>query len=434
MTPVPPEVTVPPTTIAMTDVSLAARRLQAATPSRQAARTIGAADAAVAVSLAAIAAYCVWLGTGLAGHIPLLLDVKSDDVWFEADVMRVFANMTDRFSDHFRSQVHPLFSLCAYGLFKLFAAMPGISKLTAVRLTIASSAAMWVCAFFSLLRVLGCRRLDTVVFSMVAATSASAFFWTTIPETYLFSSLTIVLVLLGTAYAQRRPIPAWLDVGVAAAALSMLVTNWMFALISLAARHRLRVAIQLAANAFVVVVLLWAVQKFFFPSAHFFLGDHEKWPHVKALTVPPIFFLDTMVMPDFISIPNDHDWLWTKLSVQGVLSWRLTWAGPIALAAWSVLLFAGAWAMTALKGLGTFRLVLASSIACQLALHAFYGNESFLYALNWLPLLVTVAALSSLTRLRWVGLTAACIFVLSAGFHNFKALDLALHALIVKAS
>jgi hypothetical protein len=348
--------------------------------------------------------------------------------------MRVFANMTDRFSDHFRSQVHPLFSLCAYGAFKLFAAIPGTSKLAAVRLTIAASAALWMGAFVSLLRVLGCRRFDAAVYSLVAATSAAAFFWTTIPETYLFSSFTIVLVLLLTALAQRRPIPAWLDVGVAAAALSMLITNWMFALISLAARHRLKVAIQLAANAFVVVVLLWAVQKFRFPSAHFFLGDHEKWPHVPAITVPPIFFLDTMVMPDFISIPNDHDWLWTKFSVQGVLSWRLTWAGPVALAAWSILLLAGAWAMTALKGLGTFRLVLASSIAGQLALHAFYGNESFLYALNWLPLLVTVAALTSLTRLRRLGLAAAFIFVLSAALHNFKALDLALHALLVKAS
>jgi len=42
------------------------------------------------------------------------------------------------------------------------------------------------------------------------------------------------------------------------------------------------------------------------------------------------------------------------------------------------------------------RVVLGLTILGQLALHTVYGNETFLYTLNFLPLLVVLAALSTL--------------------------------------
>jgi len=276
--------------------------------------------------------------------------------------------------------------------------------------------------------------MDAVVFSLVAAVSASAVFWSTIPETYVAGSTTIVLVLMVTALAERKRIPSWLDVGVAAAALSMLVTNWMVALLSLVRRRPLKEAIQLGANAFLVVVFVWAIQKFIFPSAHFFLGDHEKWPHVKASTVPAILFLDTMVMPDVVPIANDLPTLWPKLSVQGSVSWHLTSVGPIALVAWGALFAAGVWAIAMLRTFKALRFVLVLSVAGQLALHLFYGNESFLYALNWLPLLVAIAALATRTRLRWFSLIAALIFIVCGAYHNVKSLEAALDAVRIEAS
>jgi hypothetical protein len=392
-----------------------------------------AADALIAALLALGAAYFAWVLTGMHGHIPILLDAKADDVWFEADVSRVYDNMSARFSNHFRSQVHPLFSLYGLGLTHLFTWLPGLDKMGAVRLAIAATAALWMVLFFVLLRTLRCRRLDATVFSLVAATSASFFFWIAVPETYLIGSATIVVVLAITALGERRDIPPWLDVAMAAAALSILVTNFMFGLISLTVRHRLKVAAQLAANALVVVVLLWTVQKFIAPSAHFFLGDHEGVAHVEAMTVPKIFFLDTLVMPDIESIANDHPWLWLKLSTQTSLTWKLTTSGTIALVAWIILLTAGAWAAVSMRSLGKFRLILGLGIAGQLLLHMLYGNESFLYALNWLPLLVTVAALSTLTRLRWMSLAAAIVFIVSAAHHNYSELEFAFSALAGRA-
>jgi hypothetical protein len=392
------------------------------------------ADALIAALLAAGAAYFVWVATGLHDHISILLDAKADDVWFEADVSRVFDNMTARFSNHFRSQVHPLFSLYGLGLTHVFSSIPGVGKMSAVRMAIAATAALWMVLFFALLRTLRCARLDAAVFSLVAATSASAIFWSAVPETYLVGSATIIFVLLITALSERRDMPPWVDVAMAAVSLSMLVTNFMFGLISLGVRHKLKVAAQLAANALVVVVLLWTVQKFIAPSAHFFLGDHEGIAHVDALSVPKIFFLDTLVMPDVELIANDHPWLWLKLSVQDSLSWKLTHSGAIALVTWIILLGAGAWTALRIRSLRRFRLVLGLGIAGQLLLHMIYGNESYLYALNWLPLLATMAALSTLTRLRWASLAAAIIFILCAASHNYRELEFAFKALAAQAT
>jgi hypothetical protein len=387
-------------------------------------------DAAVAALLAIAAAYAAWLLTGLQGHIPILTDAKADDVWFEADVSRVFDNMTLRLSNHFRSQVHPLFSLFGLGLTHVFGWVFRLDPLGAVRMTIAWVAGLWAALFFVLLRTLGCPKLDSTVFTVVAAVSGAALFWSAVPETYLLGSVTIIVALLTTAWAERRSIPAWVDVGMAAASLSVLVTNFMFGLISLSVRHKLKVAAQLAANALVVVVLLWSAQKFAVPSAHFFIGDHEARAHVPDVkAIPGIMFLDTMVMPDVRSIANDSPELWPKLSVQDSTSWKLTGYGRFALIAWVALFATGLRAMWKIERLRNFRRVLALGIAGQLLLHLLYGNESYLYALDWLPLLVTVAALGSLTRLRWLSLTAALLFIVCAGRHNYAELKFALDTL-----
>jgi hypothetical protein len=361
--------------------------------------------------------------------VPILQDLRADDVWFEADIRRVSENMTARFSDHYRSQVHPVFSLLTLGMTQFFRRLFNVDNFSAVRLTLATAAAMWMGLFFLFLRTIQCRKFDSIVFSAVAAVSSAAMFWAAVPESYVFGSATIVIVLAVTALSERRDIAPWADVAVAAAALSMLVTNFMFALVSLAARHRLKAAVQFAANALVVVVVLWAAQKLIAPSSHFFLGDREKLPHVDALSVPRVFFIHTLVMPDILSAPNEHSWLWPKLSVQHSAAWSLTRSGAIAVLAWLILLAAGAWAMVTLKSLKRFRLVLAVVIAGQLALHSIYGPESFLYTLNWLPLLVTVAAMSTLTRLRWISLSAAAVFIVSAAHHNYRELAFAFDAL-----
>ena len=67
--------------------------------------------------------------------------------------------------------------------------------------------------------------------------------------------------------------------------------------------------------------------------------------------------------------------------------------------------------------------MLALSIAGQVGLHIVYGNETFLYALDWIPLFVTAAALATLTRMRWIVLALAAVFTVTAGIHNAHSLQ-----------
>lgn len=388
-------------------------------------------DALIACALAIGGAVVIWRLTALLNHIPALAQVQADDVWFEGDVKRVFDNMTDRMSAQYRTSVHPLFSLfgllCTNSLTHFFKVTP----LVAVRITLAAGAAAWLIIFYCTLRILRCRVLDAAIFTFLAASSAAALFWATVPETYLFGSLTILLALLVAALSERRTIPVWLDVAAASAGFSMLVTNWMYPLASMWTRRRLADVIQLASNSFVIVVLLWAVEKSIAPSAQFFLGAHEKVVAPVARQVFPIFFLDSMVMPDVLVVPNDSPELWPKFSVQGALTWHLTHAGPIALATWVILLAAGMWALFTVKSLKRFRTVLALTLVGQLALHILYGNETFLYVLDFMPTLVLMVALASFTRLRWVVLAAAVLATVTCAYHNYAEL---LHTLQILAT
>ncbi len=394
-------------------------------------------DIVTGLILAAASAAAAWAITGLQDHFVLLINVKADDVWFEGDAARVFSNMTNRWSDHYKSNVHPLFSLFSLVFGYLCESLLHIKKLDVVRFTIATGAAVWMGLYYTLLRLLGCRRADSVLFGLVAATSAAAIFWTATPETYLFGSATILLALATAAAAERYAIPAWLDVGVAAATLSITVTNWMVALASLMTRHRLKQAVQLAVNSFVVVVLLMGVQKLIAPSARFIYdvkSETKALIRPEPLTTLKVMALDTMVMPNIAAEPQEVPTLWPQFTIQRAYAWNFTAWGPIALAAWLALLACGAWAVVTLKSLKKFRLVLLLSLAGQLALHAVYGSESFLYALNWLPLLITMCALATLTRLRWIALSLAAVLTVAGAMHNYASLRFALDALAKAAA
>ncbi len=109
--------------------------------------------------------------------------------------MRVFANMTDRWSDHNRIKVHPLFSLLTFPLVYFLNTILGIKAIAAVRIVIAAVASVWLGTLFLLLRLIGCQRFDATLFSLLGATSATAVFWFVVPETYPFGSLSILFAL-----------------------------------------------------------------------------------------------------------------------------------------------------------------------------------------------------------------------------------------------
>ena len=383
-------------------------------------------DLLILTTLSTAAIFLVYQGTQLINTA--ILDERAFDVWFDADLYRVFSNMTELGSDHYRTKVHPIFSLIAFPPVSLLAWGFSLEPIAAVRAIIAIVAALWSAALFALLRVLGCRRADSVLFSLFASVSASAVFWFIVPETYQFGSLSILFALGFVALTEYRQFSSLWYIGISALTLSITTTNWMAGILLTVASFSRQKALQVTTNAFCLVVLLWGVQKAVFPSAAFFLNLREEKQYVASFEASgPIhvfksFVAHTIVMPA-INLAEKPSRFLPILSIQTSVPGSGSLWGVIAVVAWTALLGLGIWGFFAYRRHTRLRIVLALTLLGQLLLHAVYGAETFLYSLHFLPLLILLAAFSTFTRARPVALLLTAVLVVTAGTNNFIQLS-----------
>jgi hypothetical protein len=348
------------------------------------------------------------------------------DVWFSADPPRVYANMTSRDSEHSRTSVHPIYSLLTYPptlpLRKLASVPPPI----AVQSVLSAVAALWTLTLFVILRRLGCRLIDASLFTLLGASSAAAIFWFTVPETYAAGSLTILLAVLVAVVADRVQVPSMTFVLTSALTLSVTVTNWMAGLVLTKARFSWKQTLAISAGGFMIVAILWGAQKLIFPTTPFFMPDRYETNYMLVSSPTPVlqsFFFHSVIMPtihvkerpDRVS-PDAKYVLATQQSSAGSAS---TW-GRLSVITWATLLGLGCWGLRRLSDLPTARAVLLGIVAGQLALHLVYGSETFLYSLNFAPLLVIVAACSTLTPARPLARMLGGIAVIAFLLNNLQ--------------
>lgn len=377
-------------------------------------------DILILVVLILVGAASSWIG---AGRVPS--DIRRvENVWFQADIGRVYDNMTERTSDHYRTNVHPLFSLTTF-VPVVALRKASLDEFSAVRSVMAAAAGLWLGVLYGVLRAFGLRQPDSIIFAALGAVSAAAIFWSTVPETYIFGSLTILLTIGFAVFAATRVLAAGWFTAFSALSLSMTVTNWMAGLLTVKLNNSWRRSIAITRDAFLVVTLLWAVQHALFPTARFFLFSPEERHYLLLndasglLTRLVSFFIHPMVMPAVESLENPWQPSWPLYSVQasaigsaGLLGWvaTLLWLGLLGLGLRGLL--------THREGWDRARLVLGLTVLGQLALHMVYGDELFLYSLHWLPLLVLIAGLGSLGPQRLGVLAVAGVLVAGAGYNN----------------
>ena len=358
---------------------------------------------------------------------PILFENPSWDVWFESDLPRSFANMIVRWSNHYRTSVHPLFSLIAFPPTYILHQL-GLEAVTAVRIVIALVASLWISTLFILLRLIGCRPLDTTLFSLLGIISAAAIFWFAVPETYSFGSLSILIVLVVAAIGEYRRLSPWWYLLVSAGSLSITTTNWMAGLLATFANNRWKQALQIIINAFCLVVGLWFVQYLIFPTSEFFLKIQGEKNYVfnegavSPFNVVQSFISHTMVMPAIEIIDKTARPGFATPGIQMVTQPSLPGSaslwGQIAVVLWTGLLGLGVWGLLSLRQYPKLRLVLSLTILGQLVLHLLYGEETFLYSLHFAPLLVILAAMSTLTRVRLLALGLVVLLLVCAGINN----------------
>jgi hypothetical protein len=346
-----------------------------------------------------------------------------DDVYFQADLPRVFTNMTQRTSNQYRTKVHPLFPIATVPAVSILRKSLGFEQLTAVRLFTSVIAALWVGALFAALRLLGCRRLDAICFSLAGMVSAASIFWFAVPETYGFGSLTIILALVFVGLTQYRDFSEKWYMVIGAMTMSGTVTNWMAGIAAGWVNLPWRRVVQVSVNAFFVVTVLWAVQKLAFPSTQFFLDQTEERDYILSsemggpLRVLLVFFLHSAVMPAAQVVKIGMGQL--VLSVQRSLPGSGGFWGATAGLAWGVVLCLGLWGFYRAGNNPRLRSAIGLVLLGQLGLHLLYGEETFLYSLHFVPLLILVAACSTLSGARRVALPLVCIFIISAAVNNW---------------
>lgn len=369
----------------------------------------------VAVSVVA------WIATGLMDR--RLLTVASVDTWFEADVARVVENMSDRWSNNYRSQVHPFFSLIAVPfVFVLRAA--SLDAWTAVRVFISIMAGMWASGLFAVLRVMGCRRPDAMTFTLVGVTSASAMFWFSVPETHPMGSVTILMAMLVVAASATRVIPPLVEVAVGAATYGVTVTNWMAGILASWTHRPWRQVLQIAVNSFALTVAIWYVGKKVAPTSMFFLGNPPESGHIVSpeslgpVRVIASFLMHTVVMPAIAIVDRPGAGQWPVMLTQSSWPGSAGILSVVSAVLWAALLVVGVWSLVRVREQRAMRLFLPLFLAGQLTLHLLFGNETFLYSPNFLPALIVLAALGSLTPLRRAVVPIALLLAVTNALNN----------------
>jgi hypothetical protein len=375
----------------------------------------------IALVLGVAACVASFYGTRLGARA---FDYAAPDVWFHADTSRVVNNMTEPSARHYRTDVHPLFSLLTNPPVCVLGGVLGMHRITAVQALIAIVAGVWMSMLFLLLRLISCRRLDALLFCALAASSATTMFWFSVPETYSFGSVSILAALSVVGFERYKKLSDGWYIGTSAFTLSFTITNWMAGILAVFTSRPWKRSLQLTVQAFGLVVLLWGIQKLAFPSVEFFLGNLEE---VKFILTPesggPVhvllsFLYHTMVMPAINLLANPTAQDWRIMTIQLSLPGTGPFAGKLLVAEWTALLVLGLFALFLISQHLRFRIVLGCTLLGQLLLHQFYGGETFLYSLHFSPLLIILAALSTLTRARPVALLLAGTLAMGAAVNN----------------
>ena len=231
-------------------------------------------------------------------------------------------------------------------------------------------------------------------------------------------SLSLITPLILVAAERRLNVREGWYVVASALSLSVTVSNWLAGIIAPWSTRPTRRTVQITANALAVVVVLWAAQKSLVPLSSFFVGRVEHSRFMFPLeaggpgAIARALVFHSVVMPQVVVVPEPK---WgTRMSVQRAALGSSGTIGTIATVLWSILLSVGVGALWIRRRTPQARALGLATVA-QFAVYLCYGEETFLFAIQIAPLLVTCAAAATWTRhRRWVTALAMVLAVLLA--------------------
>ena len=350
--------------------------------------------------------------------------VYVNDLWFDADVYRIYYVMTDRMSvENDRSTTHPLFAIIAYPTMQAMTSILGIGPPRALRLLVAISAALWIVCLYSTMRLIDCKKFDATVFSVLAASSSSSIFWFAIPETFAMGSISILVSLAFIAFTRFKNINLIWYVILNIFTLSITITNWIAGLTVTYIKLSFRKFMVTIALALTIALCLWLIQTVLFPSAHQLVSNESGYILMTqaggVINSLQAILVHSMIAPALL-LRNGLGIVSGELilSFQGATLGSGSVWGAIAVIPWIFLLCLGVRSFFIANIDPGFRLTLVIILIVQVLLHLIYGSEVFLYSLHFLPLIIIFASLTTLTRYRKVALVLALLLIPLAFMNN----------------
>lgn len=350
------------------------------------------------------------------------------DVWYDADPVRVLGTMVYRESEfQLRASVHPLFALFTLPPTKLLTAI-GLHKIEAALVVVGAMAFLTVVLMTLAIRALGLPRAATALFMLIMMSSSAYLSFYGFIETYIFSSLTVALMLFVTVAVPQERYGVWLFA--AAGTLSGTVTNWTLGLASLALHQRFLRAIMIGAGSLVLVFAIALLQRFYFPQAQLFIDPSQFLWEVQTFSTVSGERIESYwtglsaiwsiwVGSIFANPPvlEAHTGV-TILNNQFIALGPAPIAHAIAVAAWLSLLVIAVTAGFRDPARRAVLLTLLGFLISQTVLHLLYGRLTFLYAAHHMPALIMLAAFAWFSPHRRLVIVLAGIVLVFGAWAN----------------
>lgn len=389
-------------------------------------------DVLLALALGLIGVVVSILGFAQTNRVPEIH--TTFDLWFDADIARVAENLVSTKGDHGRTSVHPILSIVTYPIGALLTAL-GLSPLTAAKVFAVLVSGANVAMFSLTIRLLGLPRFAVALFSILFAATASFIFWSAVVESHPYSSFTILVALFMMLRVNTAHWGWWVLVNVLT--LGFLLTNWVFALVAMAVRLKLKPFVAIGMGSFFIVTALAVVQNTSFEKAALFFNPetlirehHHTQPDMASQGVmeegwKPSANLRNIYVTTVVAMPAEVTHGYKRLVTtnqhselpDGEIS------PVIAVIAWLILLGMGFWGATRQKELRPAVIGAAVLLAIQTVLFTVYGPVTFLYNPNWMPLLILFASMAWFAPYRGVALAMAGIVIVFAGINNERRLQ-----------
>jgi hypothetical protein len=369
--------------------------------------------AAIALGLGFFLAY-LGLGLLISERAPRLFGRL--DLAFDADLPSRIIDLTRVGGAHYRTQLHPLFVLLLNPVGLVLRALlrgagsEASGRVAAIVLTAAAGGAA-VALFGRLLDRWGLTREALLAWSLLFGVSASQMVFAVLPETFVFSGLSLLLVAVVVGHPRSgrlaRVLASIACFGMAVSNLAAVGLVRLEAALWTGRRAAFRSAVRLAGATVLISLPLAALQLALYPRTvpFYAVGSMARDDHMsfyrpsslgegagRLLNVASNLFLFDLAAPRLQVEGAGTEWPSVDFPMFSLAALRP--AGVVHLVVWgSALLWAAGGLWQGRRSLPSPALSLLAWVALHAALHSAFGLSLFLYSCHWTFAVVALAAL-----------------------------------------